>query len=153
ASRDSIDLVFEPGGVTGGHYRFAIGTAGATGLVLQTVYLPLALATDAPSEITLEGGYARSIQSLFSFPEHHMAGLPGAARPADYHADATAWFLSARRRNRQSPGAALPAAGRDQVTRANRNAPGHRLQRRRRFAGTHRRPPGPAGDTASGPGR
>jgi RNA 3'-phosphate cyclase len=56
AHRDSVDLVFEPGSVVPGQYRFTIGTAGATGLVLQTVFLPLALRTDAPSEITLEGG-------------------------------------------------------------------------------------------------
>src|ERR671935_1885631 len=30
ASRDSSDLVFEPGEVRGGKYHFAIGTAGAT---------------------------------------------------------------------------------------------------------------------------
>src|SRR5438105_15956914 len=35
ASRGSSDLVFEPGPVTAGNYRFDIGTAGATGLVLQ----------------------------------------------------------------------------------------------------------------------
>src|SRR6516225_6358083 len=34
ASRDSSDLVFEPGLVTAGKYHCAIGTAGATGLVL-----------------------------------------------------------------------------------------------------------------------
>jgi RNA 3'-phosphate cyclase len=53
---DSTELVFEPGQVVPGNYRFAIGTAGATGLVLQTVYLPLALRGGAPSDVTLEGG-------------------------------------------------------------------------------------------------
>src|SRR6266566_1487337 len=56
ASRDSIDLVFEPGPVTAGKYYFAIGTAGATGLVLHTVYLPLAWRARAPSEVILTGG-------------------------------------------------------------------------------------------------
>jgi RNA 3'-terminal phosphate cyclase (ATP) len=56
ASKDSTDLVFEPGPVTQGKYHFAIGTAGATALVLQTVYLPLALRGDAPSEVTVTGG-------------------------------------------------------------------------------------------------
>lgn len=56
ASLHSSDLVFEPGPIQAGSYRFAIGTAGAVGLVLQTVYLPLALGTNAPSDITLEGG-------------------------------------------------------------------------------------------------
>src|SRR5687767_8288815 len=36
----SSELVFEPGPVQAGHYRFEIGTAGATPLVLQTVQLP-----------------------------------------------------------------------------------------------------------------
>src|SRR6266446_1290806 len=39
ASLGSSDLTFEPGPVTAGKYHFAIGTAGATGLVLQTIYL------------------------------------------------------------------------------------------------------------------
>jgi RNA 3'-terminal phosphate cyclase (ATP) len=56
ASRGSTDLVFEPGPVTPGRYRFDIGTAGATGLVLHTIYLPLALCNTGPSEVTLVGG-------------------------------------------------------------------------------------------------
>jgi RNA 3'-terminal phosphate cyclase (ATP) len=56
ASLGSSDLVFEPGDVVPGKYTFSIGTAGATGLVLHTVYLPLALRTSAPSELTLTGG-------------------------------------------------------------------------------------------------
>lgn len=55
-SRDSTDLVFEPGLVKPGQYHFAIGTAGATGLVLQTLYLPLALAAREPSELAITGG-------------------------------------------------------------------------------------------------
>ncbi len=56
AAKDSTDLVFEPGPVVQGKYTFPIGTAGATSLVLQTVYLPLALRGDAPSEVTVIGG-------------------------------------------------------------------------------------------------
>jgi RNA 3'-phosphate cyclase len=56
ASRDSTDLVFEPGPVSGGKYHFAIGTAGATSLVLHTLYLPLALRGEGPSEVTVTGG-------------------------------------------------------------------------------------------------
>ncbi|HEY8504812.1 MAG TPA: RNA 3'-terminal phosphate cyclase [Gemmataceae bacterium] len=52
----SQELTFEPGGVEPGNYRFAIGTAGATGLVLQTVYLPLAWKAGGVSEVILEGG-------------------------------------------------------------------------------------------------
>lgn len=56
ASLGSSDLVFEPGQVRGGKYRFDVGTAGATGLVLHTLYLPLALRGEAQSELTLIGG-------------------------------------------------------------------------------------------------
>jgi RNA 3'-terminal phosphate cyclase (ATP) len=49
-------LYFEPGTLKSGGYTFSIGTAGATALVLHTVYLPLALRGDKPSEITITGG-------------------------------------------------------------------------------------------------
>src|SRR5262245_21421110 len=52
----SKDLVFEPGRVTPGKYEFHIGTAGATGLVLHTIYLPLAWKAAGPSEVVLTGG-------------------------------------------------------------------------------------------------
>ncbi len=51
----STEIVFWPGRVRGGEYRFAVGTAGSTGLVLQTVLMPLLMA-DAPSRLVLEGG-------------------------------------------------------------------------------------------------
>lgn len=51
----SNQLTFEPGPVTPGNYRFDIGTAGSTALVLHTVYLPLAMA-GGPSEVILMGG-------------------------------------------------------------------------------------------------
>jgi len=41
--QDSTALTFAPGDVQPGDYRFDIGTAGATSLVLQTIFLPLAL--------------------------------------------------------------------------------------------------------------
>jgi RNA 3'-terminal phosphate cyclase (ATP) len=56
AAPGSSDLVFEPGSVRPGTYRFDIGTAGATGLVLHTVYLPLTYRATAPSAVTLVGG-------------------------------------------------------------------------------------------------
>ncbi len=56
ASVGSATLYFEPGEVKGGKYHFSIGTAGATGLVLHTVYLPLALRGAADSELTITGG-------------------------------------------------------------------------------------------------
>lgn len=66
ASLHSSDLVFEPGPVAAGDYHFAIGTAGATGLVLHTIYLPLALA-GGPSTVTIEGGTHVNTSPCFHF--------------------------------------------------------------------------------------
>ena len=62
----SSSLEFEPGSVTAGNYHFRIGTAGATGLVLHTIYLPLALAKE-PSVVTIEGGTHVSHSPCFHF--------------------------------------------------------------------------------------
>jgi len=51
----SRQVRFAPGTVRPGDYFFDIGTAGATSLVLQTVYLPLMLA-GGPSTVTIAGG-------------------------------------------------------------------------------------------------
>src|SRR5205823_7820052 len=66
-SKGSTDLVFEPGEVKPGKYRFDIGTAGATGLVLHTLYLPLMLGKDGPSELTLTGGTHVTTSPCFHF--------------------------------------------------------------------------------------
>src|SRR5437879_1385767 len=47
--RGSRELWFQPGTIEPGKYHFPIGTAGATGLVLHTLYLPLTLGAKAPS--------------------------------------------------------------------------------------------------------
>lgn len=67
ASLQSSDLVFEPGQVVAGNHHFAIGTAGATGLVLHTVYLPLALRAEAASDIVIEGGTHVRASPCFHF--------------------------------------------------------------------------------------
>lgn len=51
----STTLTFEPGRIRAGDYHFDIGTAGATSLVLHTIFLPLSLA-NAPSQVSLRGG-------------------------------------------------------------------------------------------------
>jgi RNA 3'-terminal phosphate cyclase (ATP) len=75
----STELRFEPGEVSAGSYRFDIGTAGATGLVLHTLYLPLALRGGAPSEVTLIGGTHNDKAPCFHFLEvtwrAHLARL------------------------------------------------------------------------------
>jgi RNA 3'-terminal phosphate cyclase (ATP) len=51
----SRSITFTPGPVTPGNYTFAVGSAGSATLVLQTVLVPLLLAS-GPSTLTLEGG-------------------------------------------------------------------------------------------------
>jgi len=55
AHLDSTNITFEPAALHPGNYRFEIGTAGATSLVLQTIYLPLSFA-DRPSKLSIIGG-------------------------------------------------------------------------------------------------
>jgi RNA 3'-terminal phosphate cyclase (ATP) len=55
AAIGSTELVFEPGPIQAGHYEFAIGSAGSTSLVLQTV-LPALLRAEGPSTLRIEGG-------------------------------------------------------------------------------------------------
>lgn len=51
----SQSLVFEPRGIRAGSFHFDIGTAGSTSLVLQTILVPLSMAT-AASSVTVTGG-------------------------------------------------------------------------------------------------
>lgn len=55
AELGSQRLVFRPGTVRGGDYRFAIGSAGSYTLVLQTV-LPALWFADGPSRVEVSGG-------------------------------------------------------------------------------------------------
>lgn len=64
----SSELTFQPGKVVPGEYHFAVGTAGSTGLVLQTVLMPLILA-DGPSRLVLEGGTHNMLAPPFDFIE------------------------------------------------------------------------------------
>lgn len=51
----STELVFTPGKVTGGEYKFSVGTAGSAMLVFQTVLMPLLFAQEK-STVVFEGG-------------------------------------------------------------------------------------------------
>lgn len=64
----SSEIEFRPGRVVPGEYRFAVGTAGSTGLVLQTILLPL-LGASAPSRLVLEGGTHNMMAPPFEFIE------------------------------------------------------------------------------------
>ncbi len=62
----SLELTFVPGHVAPGEYRFSVGTAGSTMLVLQTV-LPALLTAGASSSLTLEGGTHNPFAPPFDF--------------------------------------------------------------------------------------
>jgi len=55
ASVHSTEFEFSPGAILPGNYKFSVGTAGSTTLILQTI-LPALMTADAPSEIHFEGG-------------------------------------------------------------------------------------------------
>ncbi|MFW6057854.1 MAG: RNA 3'-terminal phosphate cyclase [Persicimonas sp.] len=65
----STKLVFEPGELRPDDYEFAVGTAGSTVLVLQTILPPLLL-DGAPSSVTVEGGTHNMKAPVFEFLEH-----------------------------------------------------------------------------------
>lgn len=71
ASLQSTDLVFEPGQIKASDFHFKIGTAGATSLVLHTVYLPLAL--HGGSTVTIDGGTHNKAAPSFDFLQRTWA--------------------------------------------------------------------------------
>ena len=66
AKLGAAELRFAPGAITPGEYRFAVGTAGSTTLVLQTV-LPTLLVARGPSTLILEGGTHNPYAPPFDF--------------------------------------------------------------------------------------
>ena len=66
AELHSTELVFRAGKLTGGNYDFAIGTAGSTGLLFQTL-LPALLHADTHSELTIKGGTHNPYAPPFEF--------------------------------------------------------------------------------------
>lgn len=70
----SSELTFTPKTLTHGDYRFAIGTAGSTMLVLQTVLWPL-LCAPGRSRLRLEGGTHNPMAPPFDFFERVLLPL------------------------------------------------------------------------------
>jgi len=64
----STELTFVPGRIRGGHFRFDVGTAGATTLVLQTI-LPCLLFARETSHLRITGG----TNVLWSPPQEYIA--------------------------------------------------------------------------------
>ncbi len=74
AALGSSELLFEPQEIVPGDYRFSLGTAGSTGLVLQTV-LPALIRADEPSNLTLQGGTHNPFAPPFDFLERTFFSL------------------------------------------------------------------------------
>ncbi|MEO7099758.1 MAG: RNA 3'-terminal phosphate cyclase [Luteolibacter sp.] len=62
----STEIVFRAGKLRGASYQYAIGTAGSTTLLLQTL-LPALLHADGPSTLRLEGGTHNPLAPPFEF--------------------------------------------------------------------------------------
>jgi RNA 3'-terminal phosphate cyclase (ATP) len=70
---NSTAIEFHPASIKSGEYSFAIGTAGSTMLVLQTL-LPALLQADGPSTVRITGGTHNPAAPPFEFIQH--AWLP-----------------------------------------------------------------------------
>lgn len=69
ASLGSTSLTFIPSGLRTGRYKFDIKTAGSTSLVLQTIFIPLSLASSA-SSVIITGGTHVSWSPSYHYLEH-----------------------------------------------------------------------------------
>jgi RNA 3'-terminal phosphate cyclase (ATP) len=72
----SQEISFRPKEISGGNYHFAIGTAGSTTLVLQTL-LPALWHARTPSTLRLEGGTHNPLAPPADFLTHAFAPLVG----------------------------------------------------------------------------
>lgn len=72
AQENSARLLFEPGPVRAGRYRFEIRTAGSACLLLQAVYLPLLFAGE-PSRVEIRGGTHVNWSPCYHYLERQWA--------------------------------------------------------------------------------
>ena len=102
AALNSQQLLFEPGEVHAGRYRFDIGTAGATSLVLQTIFLPLARA-GAQFQRHHHRWDARAAQPVLSLPGTPVAAGAAIVRLLGQAVARTGRVLSGGRRRNPGP--------------------------------------------------
>jgi RNA 3'-terminal phosphate cyclase (ATP) len=81
AAVGSREIVFTPSTVKPGDYHFAIGTAGSTTLILQTV-LPALILASGPTRLTLEGGTHNPMAPPFEFLDRAFLPLLRRMGPA-----------------------------------------------------------------------
>jgi RNA 3'-terminal phosphate cyclase (ATP) len=100
AEVNASTVTFEPGPLTGGDFHFAIGTAGSTGLVLQTV-IPALLAAPAPAHVVVEGGTHNPMSPPFDFLARAFAPqlerMGASSRTASRRPAAALWCVTSRR--------------------------------------------------------
>src|SRR3989440_3303935 len=80
AHAGSKEFTFVPGSVRPGEYKFSIGTAGSTMLVLQAILPPLMIA-DGPSLLLFEGGTHNVHAPPFEFIQKTFLPLVGRMGP------------------------------------------------------------------------
>jgi len=90
----STELSFSPAAVRAGAYRFDVGTAGSTMLVLQTVIPALMLAA-GDSAVTVTGGTHNPFAPCFQYVRDVFAPLAAAANLQGYFEMARAGFYPA----------------------------------------------------------
>lgn len=81
AAIGAVTITFRPSSVRPGRYALAVGTAGSTTLVLQTV-LPALCTAGGPSTLVLEGGTHNPYAPPFDFLERAYLPLLGRMGPA-----------------------------------------------------------------------
>ncbi len=97
AELGSQRLLFRPGTVRGGDYRFAIGSAGSCTLVLQTV-LPALWFADGPSRVEVSGGTDNPSAPPADFIRRVLEPAAGENRNSSANHAVTSRFLPCRRR-------------------------------------------------------
>lgn len=80
AELGSTELTFAPGRVRPGDYTFAVGTAGSTSLILQTL-LPALMLASGPSTLALEGGTHNPLAPPWDFLARSFLPLVGRTGP------------------------------------------------------------------------
>ena len=96
------ELTFSPGAYTTGDLSIDIGTAGSTGLVLQTLYLPVAMRAQSLHPARTYRWNIQPQGTFIRFPRRHLE--PPTWRPWAYHLrrHAIGWILSTRGRSARS---------------------------------------------------
>ena len=92
AHKGSTTLQFEPGQLRSGRYKFDIGTAGSTSLVLQTIFLPLSKARSASTAIITGGTHVPWAPCYHYLAWHWLAWMKKLGYSADFTLDQAGYY-------------------------------------------------------------